>query len=123
MSGPGRKVKSQHLVRVRDSLCPASVDVTLEVPPGYTVRVLGMLRGDPGRDNGLGSVMLELQVATAEAAAFNPAFDMPTTPREAIAMLEAWGSPRVGTFRPDKAAAAAALLRDAFTLAVGKPGG
>ena len=42
---------------------------------------------------------------------FQPAFDMPTTPEEALAVLTAWGNETTKTFRHDKARACAALLQ------------
>lgn len=43
---------------------------------------------------------------------FHPAFDMPTTPEEALAVLTAWGNETTKTFRHDKARACAELLAE-----------
>lgn len=45
---------------------------------------------------------------------FRPAFDMPRTPAQAVAVLDAWGSPLCMTFSADRAKAAAELLRPAL---------
>lgn len=48
------------------------------------------------------------------AEKFNPAFDMPGTPEQAIAVLREWGKPSVMTFRHERAAQCARLLADAM---------
>lgn len=42
---------------------------------------------------------------------FNPAFDMPRTAREALAVVAAWGDPGTMTFTAEKAKCCAELLR------------
>lgn len=44
------------------------------------------------------------------AFVFKPAFDMPTTPAEAIAVLRVWGDARNLTFSADRAARCAIIL-------------
>lgn len=48
-------------------------------------------------------------------AEFHPAFDMPTTPAQAVAMLKAWGDPGCATFDYRHAAEAAEILGDALS--------
>jgi hypothetical protein len=48
------------------------------------------------------------------ARQYRPAFDMPTTPEEALAWLTKQGEPGVMTFSREKAARAAQLLADAL---------
>lgn len=48
------------------------------------------------------------------AAEFRPAFDIPKTVEQAIAMLETWGQVSTMTFDPRRAAAAAQILKYAL---------
>ncbi len=45
---------------------------------------------------------------------FDPAFDMPETAAEAVAVLYSWGSPHCMTFSAERAQRCAELLTDAY---------
>lgn len=54
---------------------------------------------------------------------FHPAFDMPNTPAEALAVLQAWGDPLTMTFNPKRSARCAELLQCAVAPStIGIPG-